>query len=156
MPADIHALCGQPVTLIRDDARLFYVHTATGTEDCPAAPGVHLPLTTPDIGISTEYSAALDKITDVLLDNLDESEVEPIELAALVAEAVGLEQLIDTPAVTALDRVRQLHQRGKAHQVCSGDNCRCGGYDTCLHCDEFNARGVAWPCDTIRALDGGQ
>ncbi len=97
MPADTHALCGQPVTLIRDNARLFYVHTATGTEDCPAAPGVHLLLATPGTAISAEYSAALDKITDVLRDNLDgDTEVEPLELAALIAEAVGLEQLIDT------------------------------------------------------------
>ncbi|QOH59849.1 hypothetical protein [Rhodococcus rhodochrous] len=118
MPADIHALCGQPVTLIRDDAALYYVHTATGTEDCPAAPGVHLQLTTPDIGISTEYSAALDKITDVLRDNLDENdEVEPIELAALVAETVGLEQLIDT-----LDRVRTALDRHPACDIHPDDD----------------------------------
>lgn len=57
-------------------------------------------------------------------------------------------------AAEARDRVRALHKRGTAHQVCQAEGCPCGNYITCLHCDEFSARGVSWPCDTIKALDG--
>lgn len=67
----------------------------------------------------------------------------------------------DVPALLAavrerdntIARIRALHVKGPSEGGCSNTDCKCHGYPTCLHCDEYNAKGVIWPCATIAALD---
>lgn len=106
MPADLHKLCGKPVTLVRDydGAEAYYVHTETGTTDCPAAPGRHLPLATPETGITSEHSEALDEIAETLRDTLGNDDgIDFIELAAKIGDALDLGKLLADAEV--LDRI---------------------------------------------------
>lgn len=48
--------------------------------------------------------------------------------------------------------VLALHRPAKAHPICQQDDCPCGGYECCEHCNEYSARGVPWPCDTYKAI----
>ena len=88
--------------------------------------------------------------------------VEPFDCYRLVTvydEQIG--DRVNIPHLLAVLRdrnntiakVRALHAQGPSDGACTNTDCGCHGYPTCLHCNEYNAKGVMWPCDTIAALD---